>query len=344
MRGKELNNPTILGIESSCDETSAAILQGFNVRSHIVYSQMVHKKYGGVVPELASRAHEHAISQVVDSAFADVDIKPEDIDAIAVTSGPGLMGALLVGLNYAKGFALARDIPFIAVNHVEAHLYAPMLEFNDLEPPFLCLLVSGGHTMLVDVRGIRDFVILGTTRDDAAGESFDKTARLLKIGYPGGPVIDTLSDNGDARAIRFPRSLLDPDSLDFSFSGMKTAVLNYVKKKGELSDKEKADIAASFQEAVIDVLKEKVKRAVRFTGHKQVVIAGGVAANRRLRSEMKRTAEALGFELYYPPLEYCTDNAAMIAATGVMYYRQGRFSSLETAAVPNLKLLEGSKT
>ncbi|MBW6458560.1 MAG: tRNA (adenosine(37)-N6)-threonylcarbamoyltransferase complex transferase subunit TsaD, partial [FCB group bacterium] len=278
-------NPIILGIESSCDETSAAILQGFCVRSHVVYSQMVHKKYGGVVPELASRAHEHAISQVVDSVFQTVDIDPADIDAIAVTSGPGLMGALLVGLNYAKGFALARNIPFIAVNHVEAHLYAPMLEFSDLEPPFLCLLVSGGHTMLVDVRGIRDFAILGTTRDDAAGESFDKTARLLKIGYPGGPVIDTLSDNGDARAIRFPRSMLDPDSLDFSFSGMKTAVLNYVKKKGELSDKEKADVAASFQEAVVDVLKEKVKRAVRVTGHRRVVIAGGVAANRRLRSE-----------------------------------------------------------
>lgn len=337
MSAKELN-PRILGIESSCDETSAAILKGFDVESHIVYSQMIHKKYGGVVPELASRAHEHAISQVVHSAFESAKLTPNDIDAIAVTYGPGLMGALLVGLNYAKGFALAQNIPFIAVNHIEAHLYAPMLEFPELEPPFLCLLVSGGHTMLVDVKGVKDFRILGTTRDDAAGESFDKTARLLKIGYPGGPVIDTLSDSGDPKAVRFPRSLLEPDSLDFSFSGMKTAVLNYVKKHPDPNDQDKANIAASFQEAVVDVLKEKVRRAVVVTGHKQVVIAGGVAANRRLRSELKLMADNMGIDLFYPPLEYCTDNAAMIAATGVMYYRRGWFADLEIGAVPNLKL------
>lgn len=330
--------PCILGIESSCDETSAAILQGFQVRSHIVYSQMVHKKYGGVVPELASRAHEHAISQVVHAAFETAGLLPADIDAVAVTYGPGLMGALLVGLNYAKGFALAQNIPFIAVNHVEAHLYAPMLEFPELEPPFLCLLVSGGHTMLVDVRGVKDFRILGTTRDDAAGESFDKTARLLKIGYPGGPVIDTLSSSGNPRAVHFPRSLLDPDSLDFSFSGMKTAVLNFVKKQETISDRDKADIAASFQEAVVDVLKEKVRRAIQVTGHRRVVLAGGVAANRRLRQELRNLADSLKVELFYPPLEYCTDNAAMIAATGVMYFRKGWFSGLETGAVPNLKL------
>jgi N6-L-threonylcarbamoyladenine synthase len=337
MTGKK-PHPCILGIESSCDETSAALLQGFSVRSHIVYSQMVHKKYGGVVPELASRAHEHAISQVMDATFARAAMRPEDLDAVAVTYGPGLMGALLVGLNYAKGFALAQNIPLIAVNHVEAHLYAPMLEFPELEPPFLCLLVSGGHTMIVDVHGIRDFSILGSTRDDAAGESFDKTARLLNIGYPGGPVIDTLSDSGDAKALRFPRSLLEPDSLDFSFSGMKTAVLNHIKKHPDPTDKEKADIAASFQEAVVDVLKEKVRRAVRVSGHQRVVLAGGVAANRRLRSELKTMADKMGLQLYYPPLEYCTDNAAMIAATGVMYYRRGYFSNLEVPAIPNLKL------
>ncbi|MCK4531206.1 MAG: tRNA (adenosine(37)-N6)-threonylcarbamoyltransferase complex transferase subunit TsaD [Candidatus Marinimicrobia bacterium] len=337
MSEKELN-PRILGIESSCDETSAAILKGFEVESHIVYSQMIHKKYGGVVPELASRAHEHAISQVVHSAFERAKLTPNDIDAIAVTYGPGLMGALLVGLNYAKGFALAQNIPFISVNHIEAHLYAPMLEFPELEPPFLCLLVSGGHTMLVDVKGIKDFRILGTTRDDAAGESFDKTARLLKIGYPGGPVIDTLSDSGDPKAVKFPRSLLEPDSLDFSFSGMKTAVLNYVKKYPDPNDQDKANIAASFQEAVVDVLKEKVRRAIVATGHKQVIIAGGVAANRRLRSELKSMADNMGIDLFYPPLEYCTDNAAMIAATGVMYYRKGWFADLEIGAVPNLKL------
>ncbi|MCF7833030.1 MAG: tRNA (adenosine(37)-N6)-threonylcarbamoyltransferase complex transferase subunit TsaD [Candidatus Marinimicrobia bacterium] len=331
-------NPIILGIESSCDETSAAILKGFDVISHIVYSQMIHKKYGGVVPELASRAHEHAISQVVHSTFESAKLAPGDIDAIAVTYGPGLMGALLVGLNYAKGFALAQNIPFIAVNHVEAHLYAPMLEFTKLAPPFLCLLVSGGHTMLVDVKGVRDFKILGTTRDDAAGESFDKTARLLKIGYPGGPVIDTLSDSGDPGAVKFPRSLLEPDSLDFSFSGMKTAVLNYVKKHNEPNDQDKANIAASFQEAVVDVLKEKVRRAIVATGHRQVVLAGGVAANRRLRFELKKMADHMGVDLFYPPLEYCTDNAAMIAATGVMYYRKGWFADLEIGAVPNLKL------
>ncbi|MCD6337086.1 MAG: tRNA (adenosine(37)-N6)-threonylcarbamoyltransferase complex transferase subunit TsaD [Candidatus Marinimicrobia bacterium] len=337
MSDKEIN-PRILGIESSCDETSAAILKGFDVESHIVYSQMIHKKYGGVVPELASRAHEHAISQVVHSAFENAKLSPNDIDAISVTYGPGLMGALLVGLNYAKGFALAQNIPFIAVNHVEAHLYAPMLEFQKLKPPFLCLLVSGGHTMLVDVKGIKDFKILGTTRDDAAGESFDKTARLLKIGYPGGPVIDTLSDSGDPKAVKFPRSLLEPDSLDFSFSGMKTAVLNYVKKHDEPNDQDKANIAASFQEAVVDVLKEKVRRAIVVTGHKQIVIAGGVAANRRLRSELKKMADNMGVELFYPPLEYCTDNAAMIAATGVMYYRKGWFTDLAIGAIPNLKL------
>ena len=337
MSEKEIN-PRILGIESSCDETSAAILKGFDVESHIVYSQMIHKKYGGVVPELASRAHEHAISQVVHSAFESAQLNPGDIDAIAVTYGPGLMGALLVGLNYAKGFALAQNIPFIAVNHVEAHLYAPMLEFKTLEPPFLCLLVSGGHTMLVDVKGVKDFKILGTTRDDAAGESFDKTARLLKIGYPGGPVIDSLSNSGDPKAVAFPRSLLEPDSLDFSFSGMKTAVLNYVKKHDEPNDQDKANIAASFQEAVVDVLKEKVRRAIVATGHRQVVIAGGVAANRRLRSELKKMADHMGVDLFYPPLEYCTDNAAMIAATGVMYYRKGSFADLEIGAVPNLKL------
>lgn len=337
MSKKDLN-PRILGIESSCDETSAAILEGFDVKSHIVYSQMIHKKYGGVVPELASRAHEHAISQVVHSAFESANVSPEDIDAVAVTYGPGLMGALLVGLNYAKGFTLAANKPFIAVNHVEAHLYAPMLEFPDLEPPFLCLLVSGGHTMLVDVKGVKDFEILGTTRDDAAGESFDKTARLLKIGYPGGPVIDTLSDSGDPTAIKFPRSLLEPDSLDFSFSGMKTAVLNHIKKHPDPDEKQRADIAASFQEAVVDVLKEKVRRAIVKSGHDRVVIAGGVAANRRLRSELKKQAEKMGASLYYPPLEYCTDNAAMIAATGVMYYRNGWFSDLEIGAIPNLKL------
>ena len=337
MNDKELN-PRILGIESSCDETSAAILKGFDVESHIVYSQMIHKKYGGVVPELASRAHEHAISQVVNSAFESAQLTPDDIDAIAVTYGPGLMGALLVGLNYAKGFALAQNIPFISVNHLEAHLYAPMLEFQELGPPFLCLLVSGGHTMLVDVKGVKDFKILGSTRDDAAGESFDKTARLLKIGYPGGPVIDTLSDSGDPKAVKFPRSLLEPDSLDFSFSGMKTAVLNYVKKHPDPNDQDKANIAASFQEAVVDVLKEKVRRAIVATGHKQVIIAGGVAANRRLRSELKAMADNMGIDLFYPPLEYCTDNAAMIAATGVMYYRKGWFADLEIGAVPNLKL------
>ncbi|MDZ7795928.1 MAG: tRNA (adenosine(37)-N6)-threonylcarbamoyltransferase complex transferase subunit TsaD [Candidatus Marinimicrobia bacterium] len=330
--------PCILGIESSCDETSAAILQGFDVKSHIVYSQMVHKKYGGVVPELASRAHEHAISQVVEAAFDHSDHKPEDIDAVAVTYGPGLMGALLVGLNYAKGFSLAQNIPIIAVNHIEAHLYAPMLEFPELKPPFLCLLVSGGHTMLVDVRGLKDFDVLGTTRDDAAGESFDKTARLLKIGYPGGPVIDTLSASGNRKAVRFPRSLLEPHSLDFSFSGMKTAVLHHVKKQDRITEKNKADIAASFQEAIVDVLDEKVRRAIKRTGHKKVVLAGGVAANRRLREVLDKTAQRKDVELFYPPLEYCTDNAAMIAATGVMYYRKDEFSGLETPAVPNLKL------
>ena len=340
----ENNKPLILGIESSCDETSVALLKGFDVLSHVIYSQLIHKEYGGVVPELASREHETAISRVVDKAFSDAPgIRPENVDAIAVTYGPGLMGALLVGLNFAKGLAIALNKPLIAINHVEAHLYAPFLEFPDLNPPMLCLLVSGGHTMLIDVRGIRDFTILGQTLDDAAGESFDKVARLLKIGYPGGPVIDRLSEKGNAEAVVFPRPYLNKDSLDFSFSGLKTAVLNYTRDK-MFTDQEIADIAAGFQASVVDVLEEKVRRAVVSTNHKNVILAGGVAANRLLRHRLRELSEKMDIKLYYPPLKYCTDNAAMIAAAGVLYYEKGWTSELTVPAVPNLRIYDYSYT
>lgn len=340
----ENNSPLILGIESSCDETSVALLKGFEVISHVIYSQLIHREYGGVVPELASREHETAISRVVDKAFSEAPgIKPQDVDAIAVTYGPGLMGALLVGLNFAKGMAIALNKPLIAINHVEAHLYAPFLEFPDLKPPMLSLLVSGGHTMLIDVRGIRDFTILGQTLDDAAGESFDKVARLLKIGYPGGPVIDRLSENGNADNVLFPRPYLDKDSLDFSFSGLKTAVLNYTRNK-TFTEQEIADTAAGFQASVVDVLEEKVRRAIMVTGHKNVILAGGVAANRLLRQRLKELAEKMDINIYYPPLKYCTDNAAMIAAAGVLYFEKGWVSELTVPAVPNLRIYDHSYT
>lgn len=341
----ENKHPLILGIESSCDETSAALLCGFDVLSHVVYSQLIHQHYGGVVPELASREHETAISRVVDKTFAEAgNISPHNVDAIAVTYGPGLMGALLVGLNFAKGMVVALKKPLIAINHIEAHLYAPFLDFPNLQPPMLCLLVSGGHTLLIDVKGIRDFTILGETLDDAAGESFDKVARLLNIGYPGGPLIDKLSEKGDPNAIRFPRPYLEKESLNFSFSGLKTAVLNYTKTKESFTDQEIADIAAGFQAAVVDVLEEKVRRAVLQTGHKQVILAGGVAANRLLRKRLKNLEKTLDIHLYYPSLKYCTDNAAMIAAAGVLYYEKGWTSGLDVPAVPNLRIYDHSYT
>ncbi len=334
------NNPIILGIESSCDETSAAVLRGFDVSSHIVYSQVIHEKYGGVVPELASREHLKVISEVVEKAISDSEYSLDELDGIAVTYGPGLMGALLVGLNFAKGLALSLNKPFIAVNHIESHLYAPMLEYPDLKPPFLCLLVSGGHTMLIDVQGIKKFKILGQTLDDAAGESFDKVARLLKIGYPGGPVIDKMSKNANDKFVKFPRAMLGKDSLDFSFSGLKTSVLNYINNNPIVNDDMAKDVVASFQTAVVDVLCEKMLRAVKKTKHYNLVLAGGVAANSKLRKKMKSIAQNNNINLYYPPLEYCTDNAAMVGATGVLYYNNNWFSELNINAVPNLKIDE----
>ena len=334
------NNPIILGIESSCDETSAAVLRGFDVYSHIVYSQVIHEKYGGVVPELASREHLKVISEVVEKAISDSKISLNELDGIAVTYGPGLMGALLIGLNFAKGLALSLKKPFIAVNHIESHLYAPMLEYSNLKPPFLCLLVSGGHTMLIDVQGIRKFKILGQTIDDAAGESFDKVARLLKIGYPGGPTIDRMSKNADDKFVKFPRAYLGKDSLDFSFSGLKTSVLNYVRNNPTTDKNIIKNIVASFQAAVVDVLCEKMLRAVKKTKHNNLVLAGGVAANSKLREKMENISKENNINLFYPPLEYCTDNAAMVAAAGVLYYNNNWFSNLNINAVPNLKINE----
>ncbi|MDO4800070.1 MAG: tRNA (adenosine(37)-N6)-threonylcarbamoyltransferase complex transferase subunit TsaD [Bacillota bacterium] len=323
-----------LGIETSCDETSCAVLSGeHEVRSNVIYSQIdLHKRYGGVVPELASRNHLDKIQEVVDEAIEQAGIRYDDIDQIAVTSGPGLIGALLVGLSYGKALAYSLGIPFVGVHHIEGHIAANYLAHPELKPPFLCLVVSGGHTHLIDVKGYTEYEILGKTRDDAAGEAFDKVARTMKLGYPGGPIIDRLAKEGQC-SIDFPRAMLEKDSLDFSFSGLKSAVLNYLnnaKMKGH--EVVSADVAASFQAAVVDVLKAKTEMALARTGYRKLALAGGVAANTALREAL---ASIPGVDFYFPPNNLCTDNAAMIAAAGYYSLEQGEYSDLDLNAVPS---------
>ena len=333
----------ILAVESSCDETAAAVVRnGRDVRSNVISSQIeLHKLYGGVVPEIASRKHIEKINQVIEEALAQAEVTLDDIDAIGVTYGPGLVGALLVGVAEAKAIAYAKGLPLVGVHHIEGHISANYIEHPELEPPFLCLVVSGGHTHLVCVRDYGKYEILGRTRDDAAGEAFDKVARAIGLGYPGGPKIDRLSREGNPDAIFFPRAHIEDAPCDFSFSGVKSAVLNYIngcQMKGETYSQ--ADVAASFQKAVTDVLTEHSMQAVRETGLKKFAIAGGVASNSSLRASLEEACRKEGVRFYYPSPIFCTDNAAMIGTAAYYEYLAGTRHGWDLNAVPNLKLGE----
>lgn len=337
---KESGEPTyILGIETSCDETSAAVVQdGRVVLSNVIASQAdIHKRFGGVVPEVASRRHVENITLTIEEALTRAGRTLDDIHAIAVTYGPGLVGALLVGVAAAKAISFARGIPLIGVHHIAGHIYANRL-VEEMRFPLVALVVSGGHTELVLMKAHGEYEILGETRDDAAGEAYDKVARALKLPYPGGPHIDRLAREGEPR-VPLPRAWLEPDSYDFSFSGLKSAVLNTLhnaSQRGETIDP--ADLAASFQDSVTEVLVEKTIRAAREYGARQVLLAGGVAANRGLRERLQQRCEAEGVALVIPPLSLCTDNAAMIAAAGYIHYQKGQFAGLDLNGVPGLPL------
>lgn len=333
----------ILAIESSCDETAAAVVKnGREVLSNIISSQIeLHKLYGGVVPEIASRKHIEKINQVIEEALREANVTLNDVDAIGVTYGPGLVGALLVGVAEAKAISYAAKKPLVGVHHIEGHISANFIENKELEPPFPCLIVSGGHTHLVLVEDYGKYKILGRTRDDAAGEAFDKVARAIGLGYPGGPKIDRLSKEGNADAVKFPKAHVADCPYDFSFSGLKSAVLNYLngcKMRGE--EICQADVAASFQKAVVDVLVEHAMMAVKEYGYDKLALAGGVASNTGLRGAMKEVCEKNHIKLYYPSPILCTDNAAMIGAAAYYEYQNGTRSGLDLNAVPNLKLGE----
>jgi N6-L-threonylcarbamoyladenine synthase len=333
----EVNESTlVLGIETSCDETAAAlVLGGHDVASSVVSTQVdLHAEFGGVVPEIASRAHLESLNPIVARAIVEAGVPESRIDAVACTVGPGLIGALLVGVSAAKALALAWDVPFIGVHHHEAHLYAAFLEDPTLEFPLVVLLVSGGHTMLVQMHGHGHYELLGQTIDDAAGEAFDKVARFLDLGYPGGPNIDREARHGDPTAIAFPRAMLH-DGLDFSFSGLKTSVMNHVRKHPDVSS---ADVAASFQAAVVDVLVAKARRAAQQVGAKGLVLGGGVAANSLLRTRFQEACDADGIRAFVPSKAMCTDNAAMIAAAGWYRLRSDGPTGLDAGASPNLRL------
>lgn len=337
---KDIN---VLAIESSCDETAAAVVKnGRDVLSNIIFSQIdLHKLYGGVVPEIASRKHIEKINQVVDEAMQFARMKFSDLDCIAVTYGPGLVGALLVGVGHAKALSYACKLPLVGVNHIEGHISANYIENKDLEPPFLCLVVSGGHTHLVIVENYGKFKILGKTRDDAAGEAFDKVARAIGLGYPGGPKIEKISHEGNPKAIVFPEAKIAGAPYDFSFSGVKSAVLNHIngaKMKNEPICE--ADIAASFQFAVIDTLTKKAILAAKEFNIDKLAIAGGVASNSVLRESVSAACERENIEFYYPSPALCTDNAAMIGAAGYFEFINGTRHGLDLNAVPNLKLGE----
>lgn len=333
----------ILAIESSCDETAAAVVvNGREVLSNVIASQIdIHKKFGGVVPEVASRKHVEVINAVVQEALEEAKLEVGDLDAVAVTYGPGLVGALLVGLQYAKGLAYSLKKPLIGVNHIEGHISANFIQHKELEPPFVCLVVSGGHTFIVHMKNYGDFEVIGKTRDDAAGEAYDKVARALGLGYPGGPVIDKLAKEGNENAIKFPRSNFHEETLDFSFSGLKSAVLNYL-NKAEMTGQEinKADVAASFQKAVVDVLTDNVIKTCRMKKVNKIAIAGGVASNSALRNSLTSAGAKYDIEVLFPAPILCTDNAAMIGSAAYFEYMRGVSSSLNLNAMPNLKLGE----
>ncbi len=326
----------VLGIETSCDETAAAlVLGGYDVVSNVVSTQVdLHSDFGGVVPEIASRAHLDVLNPVIARAIVEAGVDEERIDAVACTVGPGLIGALLVGVSAAKALAMAWHVPFVGVNHMEAHLYAASLEDPTLEFPLLVMLVSGGHTMLIDMQGHGRYRLVGQTIDDAAGEAFDKVARFLDLGYPGGPAIDAAALEGDPEAIRFPRAMMD-DGYDFSFSGVKTSVMNYVRKHPDVSSQ---DVAASFQAAVVDVLVTKARRAAAEIGATGIVLGGGVAANSMLREQVLDVCERDGIQGFLPSRSMCTDNAAMIAAAGWHRLRSDGPTPLDVGATPNLRL------
>lgn len=333
----------ILAIESSCDETAAAVVRnGREVLSNVIASQIdLHTLYGGVVPEIASRKHIEKINQVIEAALKESAMTLEEMTAIAVTYGPGLVGALLVGVAEAKAIAYGAGKPLVGVHHIEGHVSANFIDHPDLEPPFICLIVSGGHTHLVVVKDYGEFEILGRTRDDAAGEAFDKVARAVGLGYPGGPKIDKTAREGDPKAIRFPRAKVEGAPYDFSFSGLKSAVLNYLNHARMMGEEVSVpDLAASFQYAVVDVLVSHTVEAAKVLGYDKVAMAGGVASNSALREEMRRACKRAGLALYYPSPILCTDNGAMIGAAGYYEYQKGIRSGWDLNAVPNLKLGE----
>lgn len=342
MKNKDIH---ILAIESSCDETAAAVVKnGKEVVSNVIHSQIdLHTLYGGVVPEIASRKHIEHITPVVQKALDDAKMQISDVDAIAVTHGPGLVGALLVGVSFAKALAFATQKPLIGVHHIEGHVCANYIENKDLKPPFLCLVVSGGHTNLALVKDYGRFEIVGKTRDDAAGEAFDKVARSIGLGYPGGPKIDKIAPSGDAYAMHFPKAKVHENRFDFSFSGVKSAVLNYqnqAKMRGESISP--ADLAASFQRVVVEVLVEHTIDAAKEYRIREIALAGGVAANSALRAAMKAACEAEGFSFYFPSLQYCTDNAAMIGSAAYFNFISGKRDDMRLNAVPGLRFGEMS--
>ena len=328
-----------LGIESSCDETAVAVVEDtFVVRSNLIASQVdLHRRFGGVVPELASRAHVEALTPLTDQALVEAGISFEDLDGVAVTVGPGLVGALLVGIAAAKAIAIGTGLPLIGVNHLEGHVWANFLAYGSPEPPYVALIVSGGHTMIVHMSSSHRYEVLGQTVDDAAGEAFDKVARLLGLGFPGGPAVDELARGGDPSAVRFPRAMAD--SLDFSMSGLKTAVLRHVKSEqaaGRAIDP--ADLAASFQEAIVDVQVDKTLRAAAERGVGTILLGGGVVANTRLRERILSDGASAGVRVLFPPIDLCTDNAAMIACAGADLLARGDRTPLDVGADPNLRL------
>ena len=337
---------TILGIESSCDDTSAAVIRNTTLLSNVIASQAVHMKYGGVIPELASRAHQQNIVPVVDTALKEAGVAPDELDAIAFTRGPGLLGSLLVGVSFAKGLALAHDIPMVEVNHLQGHILSHFLDLPDRtlphpDFPFLCLLVSGGHTQIVRVDSPLEMEIVGTTIDDAAGEAFDKCAKVMGLGYPGGPVIDRLAREGDPEAFRFAHPHVD--GFDFSFSGLKTSFLytlrDAVADDPDFIDRHKADLCASLQGTIVEILLDKLIRASKETGIRDIAIAGGVSANSGLRDGIAEAGRRRGWRTFLPEFKFTTDNAAMIAMAGYYRYLRGDFSSLDVSPVARLEEL-----
>ena len=325
----------ILGIETSCDETAVSVCKNGKILSNVVGSQLIHSNFGGVVPEVASREHERLLNHLTIKAIEAAKIKIGDLDGIAVTNGPGLAGALLTGVSFAKGLAIGLEIDIVSINHLEAHIIANLLDRNDIKFPFLCLLVSGGHTQLWLIKKMDDYILLGETRDDAAGEAFDKGARILGLGYPGGPEIEKCAQNGDSNLIQFPRALINSQTIEFSFSGLKTSLLYFMDSFKETKEYNINDVAASYQSAIIDCLVAKMKLATKTTGVNTISIAGGVAKNNFLRKSIDKNLS--NKNIIFPELKYCTDNAAMISYLGEKKFQMGKKSNLNFSINPNFK-------